>query len=295
MSEVKVDIPYQKIHSRFTVLLRPLLALPIVMIMFLMIFPNPGISTKRLFDTGAQTMSYVSDMDAKQEVRSSSRGGRMRTPVLAEAEYHDWFSLVVSMKASFNQAFAEAGYDRSIGVLGHEMSLSDVAFGLLSYFLLVPFVAFSLWFFYVVNIAVAMTLLFRKKYPDWWFAWNQSLQSFVLRVYCYTLFLTDRAPALESKDSEISLALPDPKMERLNRFMPLVKWILVLPYLFVYLVTLMVAFLLVPVTFVSILLTGKLPVFIYRYQTAVIRFYLRIASYAVLLVTDKYPRMIFKD
>ena len=159
----------------------------------------------------------------------------------------------------------------------------------------VPLLSFTLWGCYVVNLPLFFTLLLRKKYPDWWFSWNQSLQSFVLRIYCYVFFLTDRMPSLEEADSDIKLELPNPKHENLSRYMPFVKWLLIIPYMLVYLVMVVGSFALVPVSFFAIMVTGKLPRFIYDYHTAVIRFYLRIASYALLLVTDKYPKMIFKD
>ena len=160
---------------------------------------------------------------------------------------------------------------------------------------MIPLVSFTLWLFYVVNVATAVTLLFRKKYPHWWYVWNQELQSFVLRIYCYSLFITDRYPSLESQDSHIQLNLPNPKSQNLNRVLPLIKWLLVIPYLALYLACLAVALLLVPISFILILITGRLPRFIYRYQVAVIKFYLGIASYAILLVTDKFPRMIFRS
>ena len=146
-----------------------------------------------------------------------------------------------------------------------------------------------------MNLATALTIVFRKKYPDWWFSWNQSLQAFVLRIYCYALFITDKAPSLEESDSDIKLRLPNPKEENLGRFMPLIKWILIIPYMFLYLLLLVGSLILVPVSFIAIMLTGKLPYAIYWYQVSIIRFYLRIVSYSTLLVTDKYPKFVFRD
>ena len=272
MNEVRVDIPYQEKHSRLKVLLRPILALPIIVAMLLMIVPNLSVNHARAIDVMAEEQVVPRNM------------------IVQEVSYYDITGLVMS------------GYDAvsgqiSLDALTNDFSTTTLyAVGALLglYLLAVPLLAFTLWGMYIINFAVMLTLLFRKKYPNWWFSWNQSVQSFVLRIYCYSLFLTDRYPSLEAEDSDIRLHLPNPLGQNLNRFLPLVKWLLVLPYLSIYLVFLLLGMVLVPITFLLILVTGKLPRWIYRFHVAVISFYMRIASYAILLVTDKYPSMIFR-
>ncbi|MCP8352167.1 DUF4389 domain-containing protein [Candidatus Synchoanobacter obligatus] len=274
MSEVNVNIPYQERHSRLSVFLRPLLALPVIVAMLLMIVPNHSFNPFRVHDVVTEEVSY------------DRRGNVIEAKDVA---YYDLTAVAINGYEMVSEKFSWSSLTSNSG----EATLYSYAAILGAYFLFVPLVAFSLWFMYVVNLAVAMTLLFRKKYPSWWFHWNKSLQSFVLRIYCYALFLTDKYPSLEEEDSVIKLALPNPSHENLNRFMPLVKWLLVLPYLAIYLVCLTVSFALVPLTYFLILVTGKMPRWIHRYHVAVINFYLRIAAYALLLVTDKYPNMIF--
>lgn len=275
MNTVNVNIPYQEKHSRWSVLFRPLLAIPIIVVMLLMIVPNMGLDVTRSADV----------------YETVTQGQVVNT-----REHMDF----ISAAQAANQYMMDRVNMHSVGdveVMGFNIPLHDITtYSILfvGYLLLIPLASFTLWLFYIVNIATAVTLLFRKKYPSWWYVWNQELQSFVLRIYCYSLFLTDRYPSLESQDSQIKLDLPDPKAQNLNRVLPLVKWLLVLPYLAIYLIFLAVALVMVPVTFLMILLTGKLPRWIYRYQVSVIKFYLRIAAYAILLVTDKYPAIIFK-
>jgi hypothetical protein len=255
MSDVSVHIPYQKSHNRWSVLLRPVLMVPIIIVMLFMIVPNQYTAFDLTMDSNSMQVQTSVDVDS----------------FVFYEKYADY------VKEYQHQEVIGAG------VL------------LLTYLLIIPLISFSLWHLYVVNFAVGLTLLFRKKYPDWWFNWNQSLQSFVLRMYCYALFITDKYPSLEEADSEIKLKLPNPKEENLNRFKPIYKWILVIPYLIIYHIYLLGALLLVPISFLCILLTGKLPHTIYWYQMSVIKFYLRIVSYAVLLTTDKFPKFIFKD
>lgn len=269
MSEVKVDIPYQERHRRLSVLLRPILMIPILLVMLMIIVPNYSMSPLRLSGMISGTEPMID--------------------IASDRDYHDVTSIVVANSQGVVDAMDRVSAEPLALTSAHSyLTLLAV------YVLAVPLVGFSFWFMYVVNIAVAFTLMFRKKYPDWWFNWNQALQSFVLRIYCYSLFLTDRYPTLESVESQIKLSLPNPKEQELNRFLPFVKWLLVVPYMLVYLALLMVALVLVPVSFLVILITGRLPRWIHNFQVAVISFYMNIAAYALLLVTDKYPRMIFR-
>lgn len=273
MSHINVDIPYQEKHSRMSVLLRPILALPIILVMSLIIVPNFSL---HLVNVGAGLLAFLGEF-----VRALLFEGKIiaytyqsvdAVSVIAGGSAFAWLTNTLS----------------SVGVYGYVAAL-------MGYLLMIPIAGFGFWFMYVVNFAVVLTLLFRGKYPDWWFQWNQALQSFVLRIYCYSLFLTDRYPSLEARDGDIRLVLPHPEQQNLSRLLPIVKWLLVLPYLLVYLVFLAIGLLLVPITFLAILVTGRLPRVIYNIQTAIIRFYVRIAAYALLLVTDKYPKMIFRD
>lgn len=278
MTDVRVEIPYQEKHSRLSVLLRPILAIPVILVMLLMIIPNQSADPVRL-----------TEHSAEQRVEKTRSGRVIAQSQQSEREYYD---LVATAQIAYISI--EERVDAAVTNGSSEGIVVDAGLLVVMYLFLVPLIAFSLWFMYVVNIATAMTLLFRKKYPSWWFNWNKSLQSMVLRIYTYSLFLTDKYPSLEAEDSPIKLHLPDPKTQNLNRVLPLVKWILVIPYLVIYLVFLVIGFALVPLTFISILLTGKLPRWIYRFQVAVINFYIRIAAYAFLLVTDKWPKIIFR-
>lgn len=262
MNRVRVDIPYQEKHSRVSVLLRPILTIPIVVVMMLMIVPNHTFN-----------MFRVPEMVQEQSIQS-------------ENQYYDLYGFAMSAKDMIQDRLPE---NVSVGSQQVDSAIVSGVMYLGVYLLAVSLVAFSLWGLYIINVAVMFTLLLRKKYPSWWFNWNQALQSFVLRIYCYSMFLTDKYPSLEAEDSPIKLHLPDPKGQNLNRFLPLIKWLLALPMLAIYLVCLLVSFLLIPVTFIGILITGKLPRWIYRIQVAIIHFYLQITAYALLLVTDRYP------
>ena len=43
-------------------------------------------------------------------------------------------------------------------------------------------------------LAPLLMILFRQKYPRWWFEWNLELQRFVNRVWTYLALMNDRYP-----------------------------------------------------------------------------------------------------
>jgi hypothetical protein len=138
-------------------------------------------------------------------------------------------------------------------------------------------------------LPTVLVLLFRKKYPRWWFDWNLALTKFSFRIQAYILLLRDEYPALEEDQSvKVELRYPDASKE-LSRGLPLVKWFLAIPHLII------LAFLCVAVIFVSIiawfaiLFTGKYPAKIHEFVVGVSRWGLRVSAYAFLLITDEYP------
>src|SRR5213594_1396632 len=75
-----------------------------------------------------------------------------------------------------------------------------------------------------------LMILFRRKYPRWWFDWNLELQRFTNRVLIYVLLMDDRYPATDQQQA-VRLDYPDTDGGRaLNRWLPLVKWFLAIPH-----------------------------------------------------------------
>ena len=141
----------------------------------------------------------------------------------------------------------------------------------------------------LVFLPLVLMILFRQKYPKWWFDWNLALTKFTFRVGSYFLLLRDEYPSTDEEQSvHIEIPYPDVKKD-LNRWMPLVKWLLVIPHVII------LAFLmagLVICTFITwfiILITGSYPKGIFDFVVGTMRWYLRVYAYAFLLVTDEYP------
>src|SRR5205823_10410255 len=132
-------------------------------------------------------------------------------------------------------------------------------------------------------------ILFRRKYPRWWFDWNLELQRFINRVIVYILLMDDRYPATDQQQA-VHLEYPLPATNGgLNRFLPLVKWLLVIPHLIVLLFLWIAAVVVSIVAWFAILFTGRYPRGLFDFVLGVLRWGQRVIAYAFLLVTDRYP------
>ncbi len=134
-----------------------------------------------------------------------------------------------------------------------------------------------------------LMILFRQKYPRWWFDWNLELQRFSNRVGVYLALMDDRYPSTTDHQSvHLDYAYPDAASE-LNRWLPLVKWFLVIPHVIVLVFLDIAAFVAVIIAWFAILFTGRYPKGLFDFVGGVIRWHNRVIAYAVILVTDQYP------
>jgi hypothetical protein len=134
-----------------------------------------------------------------------------------------------------------------------------------------------------------LMILFRQKYPRWWFDWNLELQRFGNRVVAYLALTNDRYPATDDEQS-VHLDFPYPDVARdLNRWLPLVKWLLAIPHYVVLFFLWVAAVVAVIVAWFAILFTGRYPRGLFDFVEGVLRWHNRVMGYAFLLVTDVYP------
>lgn len=134
-----------------------------------------------------------------------------------------------------------------------------------------------------------LMILFRQKYPRWWFDWNLELQRFTSRVGVYLALMDDRYPSTDDHQAvHLDYAYPDVARD-LNRWLPLVKWLLALPHYFVLFFLAIAAIVAVIVAWVAILVTGRYPPGLFALVEGVMRWSNRVTGYAFTLVTDQYP------
>jgi hypothetical protein len=140
----------------------------------------------------------------------------------------------------------------------------------------------------LVFVPVVLMLLFRRKYPGWWFDWNRELARFSTRVTAYLALLDDVYPSTDEAQS-VHLDLERPDGERLSRGLPLIKWLLAIPhYIVLFFLGVAVVFVVIFAWF-AILFTGRYPRGAFNFVVGVLRWGLRVEAYAFLLITDEYP------
>ena len=141
----------------------------------------------------------------------------------------------------------------------------------------------------VLFIGPLLMIVFRKKYPRWWFDWNLELSRFTLRVSAFLLVLRDEYPSTDEEQSaHLQIEYPNAETD-LNRILPIFKWLLAIPH---YIILAVLWILVIPVTILAwllILVTGQYPQGIFEFVVGVLRWSNRVGAYAFLLTTDRYP------
>ncbi len=141
----------------------------------------------------------------------------------------------------------------------------------------------------ILFLGPLLMILFRQKYPRWWFDWNLQLLRFSNRVSVYLALMDDHYPSTDEEQS-VHLDFPYPVVDQeLNRWLPLVKWLLAIPHYIVLFFLGIAAFVVVIVVWFVILFTGRYPRSLFDFVEGVIRWNNRVLGYAYMLVTDRYP------
>lgn len=211
----------------------------------------------------SETLSIMqSSYPARLEVDYPSRLGRLSTSMRLL-----WILPVMALVTTLN-----GGWEQ---VLGLESGA--------------PFWVFSSGIGGSLAAATAAMIVVRRRYPRWWFDFALELTRFGARVGAYVALLTDRYPSTEDQQA-VHLELDYPEAsEDLNRWLPLVKWLLVLPHYVPLIVLAVAAVFAVMFAWFSILATGRYPQGLFDFVVGVQRWLLRVDAYAFLLITDRYP------
>jgi hypothetical protein len=137
-------------------------------------------------------------------------------------------------------------------------------------------------------LPLVLMILFRQKYPRWWFDWNLNLLRFSNRVTAYLVLLDDRYPSTDEEQAvHLNFAYPDAR--QMNRWLPLIKWLLAVPHYVVLFFLTIGAVVAVIVAWFAILFTGRYPRNLFDFVVGVLRWGNRVTGYAFALVTDQYP------
>jgi hypothetical protein len=138
-------------------------------------------------------------------------------------------------------------------------------------------------------LPVLLMLVFREKYPRWWYDWNRELLRFSNRVGVYLALMIDSYPSTDEQQY-VRLELPYPGAPAtVNRWLPLVKWFLAIPHYIVLIFLYLAALVVVVLAWFAILFTGRYPRGMFEFVEGVLRWHNRVVGYAFVLVTDAYP------
>jgi len=141
----------------------------------------------------------------------------------------------------------------------------------------------------ILVVPVLLMLVFRKKYPRWWYDWNLQLTRFTNRIAVYFALMDDHYPSTDEQQA-VHLNFPYPDAEHdLSRGLPIVKWLLAVPHYIVLFFLTIAALLAAILAWFAILFTGRYPRSLFDFIEGVIRWHNRVAAYAFLLITDRYP------
>ena len=141
----------------------------------------------------------------------------------------------------------------------------------------------------ILFLGPLLMILFRKKYPRWWFDWNVELSRFSNRVGIYLALMDDRYPATDQEQSlHLDYVYPDAERD-LNRWLPLVKWLLAIPHYIVLFFLVIGAIVSIIIAWFAVLFTGRYPRGLFDFVEGVGRWGVRVTAYSILLVTDRYP------
>jgi hypothetical protein len=136
---------------------------------------------------------------------------------------------------------------------------------------------------------VVLALVFRGIYPSYALEFNKSLLSLSTRVSAYILVLNDSYPSIE-ENADVKITFPEiDGGAKLNRYLPLVKWLLAVPLYIVGVVYVVYGLVVLIFTWFTILFTGKMPASSGEVLLGVTQYWNRVYGYAFLLVTDEYP------
>ncbi len=146
----------------------------------------------------------------------------------------------------------------------------------------------------LVVLPTILMLLFRHKYPKWWFDWNYALTRFCYQVMAYLFVMDDRYPSTDEEQS-VHVQLPYPQVQtELHPGLPLIKWLLAFPHYVVLVILGIYGLILVMIAWFAVLFTGRYPKGMFDFIEGLMRWELRVMAYAILMTTDKYPPFSLK-
>lgn len=181
----------------------------------------------------------------------------------------------------------QMGYPLTYNVDYPEGDLSRLG-ALFRIILVIPAEVVSFFLAGTTFLPLVLMILFRRKYPRWWFDFNLERARFSARVNVYFHLMTDLYPSTDEAQS-VSLDMEYPDSSGLNRFLPLIKWLLAIPHGVILWILGIISLILLVIAWIVIIITGRYPRGLFDFQVGYQRWSARVNAYAFVLITDRYP------
>jgi uncharacterized membrane protein HdeD (DUF308 family) len=140
----------------------------------------------------------------------------------------------------------------------------------------------------VIQIIAFFAILFTKRYPRSLFDFVVNVNRWNANVFAYYGLLRDEYPPFSWEPGQYAVTYEVDYPEDLNRWLPLIKWLLVIPHYIVLLFLFIAAAVVGFIAWFAILFTKRYPRGMFDFVVGVNRWNLRVSAYAILL-RDEYP------
>lgn len=136
-------------------------------------------------------------------------------------------------------------------------------------------------------------ILFTKKYPKGLFDFVVNVYRWNANAVAYTALMRDEYPPFSWDAGQYPVTFEVDYPEELNRWLPLIKWLLAIPHMVVLFFLYIVALVLWVLAWFAILITGRFPRGMFDFMVGAMRWQYRVTAYAYLM-RDEYPPFSMK-
>ena len=140
----------------------------------------------------------------------------------------------------------------------------------------------------VVGFIAFFAILFTKRYPQGLFDFVVNVNRWNANVMAYLMLFRDEYPPFSWEPGEYAVTYEVDYPEEMNRWLPLVKWLLAIPHVIVLLLLFIAIYFVYIIAFFAILFTKRFPRGLFDFTVGVHRWNYRVSAYTALL-RDEYP------
>ncbi len=140
----------------------------------------------------------------------------------------------------------------------------------------------------VVTFIAFFAILFTRRYPRGLFDFVVNVNRWSANVLAYTGLFRDEYPPFSWEPGQYAVTYEVDYPDELNRWLPLIKWLLAIPHFIVLLFLFIAASVAWVIAWFAILFTKRFPRGLFNFIVGVVRWQYRVNAYAYLM-RDEYP------